>query len=494
MEKLFIIAFAVYLLAMIALGWFVSRKNTSGEQFLLGGRSLPLLLTLGTTVATMVGTGSSMGAVGFAYQNGWAGTLYGIGGSIGILLLAWWFAPVRQLRFMTMSEELSYYVGAHPLIKNLIAVIIFVASIGWLGAHIIGGGMYLAWLTGMDIQWAKVIIAISFAIYVVIGGYTAVVWTDSIQALILFSGFILMAIFSLYSVGGWDAMLAAQPTENISWFAVDKIGLLPAISLSMAILVGILATPSFRQRIYSGQDVSSIRRSFVYSGVLYLFFSCIPAIIGMTAFATDASLDNPSFAFPHMALHFMPVGLGLLIIIAGISATLSSASSDAIAAVSVVLRDLYCLVTGNMPQPNKVVWLSRLSLVVTIGLALLFALSSNDIIAYITKMIAILMAGLCICALLGRFWPRFNWQGALATLIAGSVTALVVGNHAEWNSWFGNPVLPSLGMALVSGVLVSLLTPQSSISSSEALAILDTERQRMETSTDLQASPVQLNK
>ncbi|WP_438862842.1 sodium:solute symporter family protein [Neptunicella sp.] len=494
MEHLFIVAFVVYLLAMIALGWFVSRKNTSGEQFLLGGRSLPLLLTLGTTVATMVGTGSSMGAVGFAYQNGWAGTLYGIGGAIGILLLAWWFAPVRQLRFMTMSEELSYYVGANPLIKNLIAVIIFVASIGWLGAHIIGGGMYLAWLTGLDIQWAKVIIAISFAIYVVIGGYTAVVWTDSIQALILFSGFILMAVFSLYSVGGWDAMLAAQPVENLSWFAVDKIGVLPAISLALAIMVGILATPSFRQRIYSGSDVGSIRRSFVYSGVLYLFFSCIPAIIGMTAFATDASLDNASFAFPHMALHFMPVGLGLLIIIAGISATLSSASSDAIAAVSVVMRDLYCLATGSMPQPDKVVWLSRLSLVVTIGLALLFALSSNDIIAYITQMIAILMAGLCICALLGRFWSRYNWQGALATLIAGCVTALVVGNHADWNSWFGNPVLPSLGMALVSGVLVSLLTPQSSISSREALAILDAERQRMESSADLQASPVQLNK
>lgn len=490
MEKMFIIAFAVYLAAMIALSWFVSRKNTDGEQFLLGGRKLPLLLTLGTTVATMVGTGSSMGAVGFAYQNGWAGALYGIGGAIGILLLAWLFAPVRNLRFMTMSEELAYYVGAHPAIKNLIAVIIFIASIGWLGAHIIGGGMYLAWLTNIDLQWAKAIIAISFAVYVVIGGYTAVVWTDSIQALILFSGFILMAGFSLYAIGGWEAMLAAQPEQNLSWFAVDKIGLLPAISLALAILVGILATPSFRQRIYSGSDVSTIRKSFIYSGLLYLLFSCIPAIIGMTAFATDASLDNASYAFPHMALHFMPLGLGLLIIIAGISATLSSASSDAIAAVSVVLRDLYCLMTGNMPQPNKVVWLSRLSLVITIGLALVFALSSNDIITYITKMISVLMAGLCICALLGRFWSRYNWQGALATLLAGSTTALIVGSHGDWNSLFGNPVIPSLVVALISGAVVSLLTPKSTVSSAEALAILDAQRQRMETNKHAQTSIV----
>jgi hypothetical protein len=90
----------------------VAQRHRTGEDFLLGGRSLGVFLTLGTTVATMVGTGSSMGAVAFAYVNGWAGMLYGLGGATGILLLGWLFAPVRKLRFLTMSEELSYYVGA----------------------------------------------------------------------------------------------------------------------------------------------------------------------------------------------------------------------------------------------------------------------------------------------------------------------------------------------------------------------------------------------
>ena len=83
--------------------WGVFDEST-GDDFLLGGRSVPIFLTIGTTVATMVGTGSSMGAVGFGYANGWAGALYGIGGSIGVLLLAFCFAPVRKFRFMTMSE------------------------------------------------------------------------------------------------------------------------------------------------------------------------------------------------------------------------------------------------------------------------------------------------------------------------------------------------------------------------------------------------------
>lgn len=58
---------------------------------------------------------------------------------------------------MTMSEELSYYVGANRVVKNLVGILIFIASIGWLGAHILGGGMYLAWIADIDLNVAKVI-------------------------------------------------------------------------------------------------------------------------------------------------------------------------------------------------------------------------------------------------------------------------------------------------------------------------------------------------
>jgi len=459
-DIVFTLAFIAYILVMILVGWWVSRKQKSGEDFLLAGRKVPFLLSLGTTVATMVGTGSSMGAVGFAYHNGWAGALYGLGGAVGILLLAWIFAPVRRLQFTTMSEELSYYVNNNVYVKNIVAFIIYAASIGWLGAHIIGGGMYLSWLTGLDIYWAKLLIALSFSIYVIIGGYTAVVWTDSIQALILFIGFISMAYFSVDYIGGWQVLLSAQPVENISFLALDKIGVLPAFSLALAILVGVLATPSFRQRIYSGESVSTIRKSFIYSGIIYLGFSIIPAIIGMSAYSMTNELDNAAFAFPHIALNVMPLALGVLIIIAGISATLSSASSDAIAGVSVLLTDIYQFILGRAPDKNKMILSSRIGLFFTIGIALLLAMMSNDIITYITKMIAILMSGMCVCGLLGRLWPKYNWQGAIATLFIGMATAIVVSTNRELLGYFGNPVLPAIICAAVAGISVTLLSYQ----------------------------------
>lgn len=56
---------------------------------------------------------------------------------------------------MTMSEELAYYVGAHRIVKNVVGLLIFIASIGWLGAHILGGGMYLAWIADIELSTAK---------------------------------------------------------------------------------------------------------------------------------------------------------------------------------------------------------------------------------------------------------------------------------------------------------------------------------------------------
>jgi SSS family solute:Na+ symporter len=102
--------------------------------------------------------------------------------------------------------------------------------------------------------------------------------------------------------------------------------------------------------------------------------------------------------------------------------------------------------------------LSRFSLVITIGIALLLALLSNDIIRYITNMIAVLMSGLCVCGLLGRLWPKYTWQGAIATLIAGMLGAITVTWHEPWYQYLGNSILPALGCALLAGIVVSLVT------------------------------------
>ncbi|MCH8539010.1 MAG: sodium:solute symporter family protein, partial [Alkalimonas sp.] len=448
---LFFGAFGVYVIALVALSSWLAKRQKSGDDFLLAGRTVSTRLTLGTTLATMIGTGTSMGAVGYAYTNSWAGMLYGVGGALGILLTAWLFAPVRRYGFMTMSEELSFYVGANSLIRFSSAILIFIASLGWLGAHLIGGALYLSWATGMDLDSAKILIAVAFTTYIVIGGYTAVVWTDSLMAIILFTGFVLMALVIVQQSGGADMLMQQVPQEHQGWQALTHIGVIPALSLAAVIAIGVMATPSFRQRIYSGRSVSTVRRSFCIAGILYLAFAALPAVIGIAARISEPELANHQFAFATMAVAALPALLALVVLIAGVSATLTSASSDAMAAVTVFIRDLVQQIHPTGLSQARIILLSRCALIAIAALALSMALLSDDLIHYITSLIATVMSGLCATALLGRFWPRFNSSGALAALCSAMLTSIVILLTPSWLAFWGNPSIPALSVAIAMG-------------------------------------------
>lgn len=142
--SLFLVVFGVYLVAITLFGIYVSRKQSTGEDFLLAGRKVGVVLLMGTTIATCIGTGSTMGAVGTGYSSGWLGAIYGIATGSGLILTALLFADAREKRFVTMSEEVSFYYGGNRLMKGLIGFLVFLTSVGYLGGHIVGGGMYLS--------------------------------------------------------------------------------------------------------------------------------------------------------------------------------------------------------------------------------------------------------------------------------------------------------------------------------------------------------------
>ncbi|GGK06385.1 hypothetical protein GCM10007063_31160 [Lentibacillus kapialis] len=117
-----------------------------------------------------------------------------------------------------------------------------------------------------------------------------------------------------------------------------------------------------------------------------------------------------------------------------------------------------------------------IALIGTIGLALAFIIGSANIIDYITNMSSTIMTGLLVAALLGKYWPRATWQGGIAALIGGSGTSISVMLNNELSEFWGNPVIPSLIVSLLAGVIISYLTPKKTISREEALKKLEEER------------------
>ncbi|OLQ89110.1 hypothetical protein BIY21_03120 [Vibrio ponticus] len=477
-KTLLLFCFAAYIVLMFVISHLTAgkNKNKTGEDFNLAGRSVPLMLIIGSAVATQVGTGSSMGATGFAYTNGWAAVLYGLGMAIGISICGKLFAHTRTWEVNTMSEEIGVYYEGNKWVMNLVTIGMYLASVGWLGAHIVGGGMYLAWLTDIDVTSARLIIGVIVALFVLKDGYGGVTWIASAQAVILFVGFIILAIASFNTVGGFEGLKAAAPEGAYSFLGLDKLNPIHAISIVCAEIMAILAVPSFRQRIYSASDEKSLKTGFYITGLISLSFCFIPPILGMTAYAHNPNLDQVNYAFPYLAMTVLPLWLGAVALISGLSATMSSAAGDASAAMNIMVNDVYKLVFGHAPQEEKVVMLSKMAVSISILAALVGTLTAEDIISYITSMVGLLITGQAVAGVMGRLWPRATWQGAIAAIVGGVVGSLCFQYISVMNEMFGYAVFPSMLFATAAGIVVSLMTPKKSLSEAQALELIKSQR------------------
>ena len=439
---LFIGGFIAWICFMIFVGWITSRGKNEGSSFLTGGGNLGFFLIFCTVGATMIGTGSSMGAIGNGFNHGWGGAIYGLGASAGILSMLL-FTKAKNKGFLTMSEEAQYYYGGKKIIRQVMGFMMFVIEIIWLGNHLNGGAKYLAYVTQLPDVTCKIITVLGFGIYVFIGGYMAVVTTDAVQFIAILIGFLTIAVRAIPLAGGYqnvvDTFTAAGKPGAMTFYGLGSYGVMAAIALVLSTAMGIL-----------------------------LFgWSFVTAVIGMSCFTIATmngdTLASGDYAFAYMATNALPPVVGMLFMICGLSATMSSGDSDAISGVTILLTDVYPSITGKTIKEEDYAKVSRVALICTLSAAFFITLFVNDVIGYISTIVGAFLPGVAVAMLLGRFWKRVNWQGGLACIGSGTllgVLILVLPSFKNWiNATMGGPAVPATIISLVFGIVVSLMFP-----------------------------------
>ena len=454
---LFIGGFIAWICFMIFVGWITSRGKNEGSSFLTGGGNLGFFLIFCTVGATMIGTGSSMGAIGNGFNHGWGGAIYGLGASAGILSMLL-FTKAKNKGFLTMSEEAQYYYGGKKIIRQVMGFMMFVIEIIWLGTQL------------PDVT-CKIITVLGFGIYVFIGGYMAVVTTDAVQFIAILIGFLTIAIRAIPLAGGYqnvvDTFTAAGKPGAMTFYGLGSYGVMAAIALVLSTAMGVIGTPTHRTRIYTSKDEKTARKAFLGQGILLFGWSFVTAIIGMSCFTIATmngdTLASGDYAFAYMATNALPPVIGMLFMICGLSATMSSGDSDAISGVTILLTDVYPSITGKTIQEKDYAKVSRVALICTLGAAFFITLFVNDVIGYISTIVGAFLPGVAVAMLLGRFWKRVNWQGGLACIGSGTllgVLILVLPSFKNWiNATMGGPAVPATIISLVFGIVVSLMFP-----------------------------------
>ena len=191
-----------------------------------------------------------------------------------------------------------------------------------------------------------------------------------------------------------------------------------------------------------------------------------------------------------MATTVLGPAMGLLFLIAGLSATMSSADSEVIAGVTVLLTDIYSVFTGKEIDNENIPKFSKIALVITLIIAFLITLTATDVIGFINSTVGAIAPGVGVCIILGRFWKRVTWQGGIASVAVGflfGLSYLLIPSLNEWiQGIFQGPAIPVTIFAFLSGIIVSLITPKMNRLSDEKILELVLKERPKETLDVLQ--------
>ncbi|MGC8893615.1 MAG: sodium/proline symporter [candidate division WOR-3 bacterium] len=428
------LAFALYFLVILFVGFLSARRSSrSVADFFLGGRRMGSWVVALSAVASGRSAWLVLGLSGMAYTKG-VSAVWACVGYIIVELLLFIFLGRRLRNFtgekgdITLPDFLESRFSSPAL--RVISVIILLAFLTtYLGAQMLGGGK--AFLGSLNIPqgWGLVLTAGIVFVYTIVGGFYAVSYTDVIQALFMILGLVVLPVVALVHQGGIQPILetlrALDPRLVDPWTlgAGGTIGLL-------GIGLGSPGNPHILVRYMSARDTDILRKSALIGtvwNVIMAWGAVMVGLVGRKIFPLANMLVNsdPENLYSALAQSYFHQFLFGLVMAAVFAAIMSTVDSQLLVASSAVARDIYQRFWGRRASERVMVWLSRGSVVLITGVALVLGYigrNSQLVFWFVLLAWAGLGAAFGSVVILGLYWKRATAPGAIAGLLVGAIT------------------------------------------------------------------------
>ncbi|WNB17605.1 sodium:solute symporter family protein [Marivirga arenosa] len=442
--------FVIYMLAMLAVGYYFLRSNTGMDDYYVGGRKMSSWHIGLSVVATDVGGGFSIGLGGLGFTIGISGSWMLFTGLIGAWLAAVFLIPkVRGNKafekFHTMPQLFAYFFDKKTAIAA--ALISAVGYLGFTSSQILAGAKLASGtFPEIGLNQALIIMGVIAVVYTVMGGIKAVIYTDTIQWIILLGGLILIGIpLSYYSVGGWSAIKKTLDPEmlsltNLNWQDIVYwvVTIIPIWFVGMTLY----------QRIYASKDVKTAKKAWFIAGLFeWPVMAFMGVALGLLArVAADQGMfaalgpDNiaqadPEKGLPMMLATVLPVGLLGIMMSAYFSAILSTADSCLMASSGNFVSDFIKQFTNKFNTDKKELRLSQVVTLIVGALALLLASAMENVLSLMLYSYAFMVSGLFVPILGGLFWKKSNNNAAFASMLTGGfITAVLQANKITFGT------------------------------------------------------------
>lgn len=444
-----------YLIVMLGIGLYASRRVEGSADFVVAGRRLGIWLATGTLAATWFGGGLCIGAASAAYSGGFLAVIADPFGAALCLFLAGLFY-VRALRRTGVMTVASFFTRRFSKSSGLLASLCTIpAYIGWVAALMVAFGRILQSLTGIEPTMAILLGAAVVLIYTFAGGMWAVTLTDFVQVTILIIGMVILTPLLLSDMGGWTALAAQIPADRFHLYPhdADANAWFAYIRDWLVIGLGNLAGQDLIQRTLSSRNDQVAVRSSYYAGLIYVTIGFLPVLLGMAGAVIMPDLANPDLIMMEIAQRYLPAAALVLFCGALVSALLSSADSALLAPASVVGWDLLRHFRPQAAEGTSLL-VSRISVIVFGLVALVLALHRSSVYDLMVDSWSILLATLFVPLTAGIWWSRANAAGSLASILTGGIAWLLLLPIAE--NWPADLLAVPFGLAAL--VVVSLAT------------------------------------
>lgn len=455
----------VYLGIMLLIGWYASKKINNNEDFLVAGRRLGPIMLAGTLAATEIGGGSSLGVVEKAYGNwGMSASWYIIAMAITFVVLALFSGKLRNALVKTVPEYFRRRYGEAPGI--ITAIIMILPLIGLTAIQFTASAVVLSVMTGLSFKIAVIIVAIIVTVYSVLGGLWAVTLTDFVQMFLIVIGMLAAVPFALHAAGGWAEVVKAVPAERMTM--TGGIGIGTIIALVIMYTASFAVGQEAVQRYYAARDEKAAIQGSLIAGGVNTFFAFIPVVLGLAAYSmvqngiidgTAIMANGARYVLPTLAIQTMPPILVGLLFAGLISATMSSADSDLLGAGSIFANDIYKVYINKKADDKQLLRVAQITMILVGALSLVVALTNTkSIITVLMFSFTLRAGGSFFPYILGHYWKKASTAGAMASVILGSITVVLVDRGVV--SFFGlDAILPGLLVSFIVFIGFSYLRP-----------------------------------
>ncbi|TCS36990.1 SSS family transporter [Paucimonas lemoignei] len=442
-----LITFVVlYLLGTLAIGVWAGSRIQNTSDFAVAGRSLPLIMVVTTTFATWFGAGTCLILVGMFFA-----------------------AKLYKQNLLTIGDFYRQRYGKG--VEVFCSAAIILSYLGWVAAQITALGLVFTVLTNgaMSETTGMIVGTLAVLIYVVIGGFLAVAWTDFIQMIVLVIGLSIIAFFSADLAGGSGKVMDMVSHANLGNFLPPPTftDIAFFIGAALTMMLGSIPQQDVFQRVMSAKDAPTARTGAIVGGASYILFAFVPmfivaaAVVVMGNEAMELAKSDYQRLLPTFIMTKMPLVMQILFFGALLSAIKSTSSATLLAPSTSFVENILKNLRPEMTDKEQL-FAMRASIVVFAALVLAYAIAMNGTAIYdlVSSAYQVTLVGAFVPLVMGLYWKRATTQGAVVSIGAGI---------GVWILFF--PQITTLGerfpgqlaglIAAFAGMVIGSLMPQA---------------------------------